>query len=703
MDENSVHASIILNIHREAVYLKRTLLSLDEAARLAQSKGLRLELVAVLDRSDDATRQVLSSFDLSTYSGVQRIEVDHGSLGLSRNAGIEHAKGAYIFTADADDLVSYNYFHDIYLAAQKHGPRALYFPEYLMIFDDDTFIARYVGLDDVSPMTFLDKQPYLSRVCAHREVFLKVPYRDVRLSRGYAYEDWLFNAEAVSFGLNIKTVGDTILFYRQRPGSLLRSADALSIRHIPPTRLFNPSDYLTLSREFHERFLTEPPPRPLVLDAEDFLRPDHIRSKIQSANAIEPAISLWKYRGGSVVGNFMGPPRLGMAYYMLCDIVQDKKFSDVFLFPFMSRGGAEKYFLSLMETMYRLDPGKDFLVLLGESLKGLQWLEDLPPNAVVVDMELHCRSLSKEQRCLLALKIIETCEPDTRVHLRQSAFADTFLKLYGIVLKDRDITYYRFADVERVENGHAMVAASQIGLLSNNLDHLSRIVCDSATTIRKDHHRIGLQEHKWHHLHATVGIPAVLPDRNPDADRRILWASRLDVEKRPALLPLIASRLGSHAPDARIEAFGGSVFHGFARSHLENVPNLHYSGAYDGFDTLPLSRYCIFLYTSLHDGVPNALLEAMSYGLAVVAPDVGGISEVVIHGETGILLPSLPNDDEMAISYAEALLALMSDPALMMKLGRQARTFVKEHHSPEAHAKRVAELFDIEQRRFQYA
>jgi glycosyltransferase involved in cell wall biosynthesis len=38
----------------------------------------------------------------------------------------------------------------------------------------------------------------------------------------------------------------------------------------------------------------------------------------------------------------------------------------------------------------------------------------------------------------------------------------------------------------------------------------------------------------------------------------------------------------------------------------------------------------------------------MSYGLAVVAPDIGGISEIVIDGETGILLPSLPKDDEMA-------------------------------------------------------
>jgi glycosyltransferase involved in cell wall biosynthesis len=330
-------------------------------------------------------------------------------------------------------------------------------------------------------------------------------------------------------------------------------------------------------------------------------------------------------------------------------------------------------------------------------------LENLPPNAVVVNMEVHCRKLSKDQRCLLALKIIETCDPDARIHLRQSAFADTFLQLYGIVLRDRDITYYRFADVERVEYGHSMTVASPVGLLSESLGYLSRIICDSTTTIRKVHHRLGLQEHKWHHLHAPIEGPAALPVRDSDAGRHILWASRLDIEKRPSLLPMIASKLSRHAPDAWIEAFGRPIFNGFESTSLESLPNLHYAGPYDGFDTLPLHRFCIFLYTSLHDGIPNAILEAMSYGLAVVAPDVGGVSEVVIHGETGILLPSLPDDDRMAASYTEALLALMGDPDLMMTLGRQARAFVKKHHSSEAHAERVAELFQFDQRRFQYA
>ncbi|MBJ6128208.1 glycosyltransferase [Microvirga splendida] len=704
MVEHHFHASIVLNVHREAVFLRRTLLSLDEAVQYARSRGLRLELVVVFDRTDPDTRQVASSFDFSAYNGLQFIDVDHGSLGLARNAGIERARGEYVFTADADDLLSCNYFHDIHVEAERLGPRALYFPEYVFTFGESAFICRYSGLDEVSPMTFVDKQPYISRVCAHRDALRKIPYRDVRLSRGYAYEDWHFNAEAVGAGLNIHTVKDTILFYRQRPGSLLKSADALSIRQIPPARLFKPLTYLEISESSHQRLFAE-----AAVSAEagaapqDPLDSDHVRAMIRSANAIEPAISLHTYRGVPAMGNSMGIPPLGVAYYTLCDIVRDRSFSDIFIVPFFSRGGAEKYLLSLIEAMYRIAPVKDFLVILGEELKAVQWMDRLPPNATVVDMNLHCPSLSIDQRCLLALKIIETSAPDTRVHLRQSAFADRLLSLYGIVLQERECIYYRFADVERTEDGHAMTVYSQTRLLSENLNYLSKIVCDSKTIIAKDLHRFGVQAQKWQFLPPPVEAQAVLPVRDADARRRILWASRLDIEKRPSLLPLIASKLGSLGSDLSIDVFGGSVFSGFDRTRLEGLPNLRYHDRFQGFDALPLSRFSIFLYTSLHDGIPNAILEAMSYGLAVVAPDVGGISEVVIDGETGILLRSLPDDDDMAASYARVLLTLVSNPDLGAKLGKQARAYVCKNHSPQAHTERVAELFNLKERHLQYA
>src|SRR4029078_4819216 len=54
----------------------------------------------------------------------------------------------------------------------------------------------------------------------------------------------------------------------------------------------------------------------------------------------------------------------------------------------------------------------------------------------------------------------------------------------------------------------------------------------------------------------------------------------------------------------------------------------------------------VVLLTSRHEGLPNVLLEAQSLGVPVVAPDVGGMSEVVAHGVTGW---GTHNSDERAL------------------------------------------------------
>ncbi len=699
-----IHASIVLNIHREAVFLRRTLLSLAEAADFARSKGIYLELVAVLDRTDDQTRQVLTSFDLNTYQSTKIIEVDNGSLGLSRNDGINHSSGEFIFTADADDLVSYNYFHAILGEAQNKGKNFLYFPEALLSFGEEPLIALYKGSEAVPPKAFVDGQPYISRVCAHKDIFLSIPYWDLRLQKGYAYEDWHFNAEAVALGVEIHTVPGTVLFYRQRPGSLLKAADTLSVRHIPPTRLFEPDTFLKLSRRYErDRATGAEQTRFAVPWTKQWSVDDPvIKDFISRANAIDPSISAEKYAACQIYRNFTQEYPLGTAYLDLCTLVRDRDFSDVFLLPFMPRGGAEKYFVSLMETMYEIDPFKNILVILGEHIDKSQWMDRLPPNAVVVDMALHCRSLSLDQRSLLTLKIIETCPPEARIHMRNSAFANTFLDLYGAALKDRETIYYHFADTERIKDGQRSIVHSSIGLISDNLDYLSKIVCDSTATIRKDRHRLGLQTEKWHCLHALVEAPAVLATREVGASRRILWASRLAMEKRPSLLPLIASRLSRKAPDIHMDVFGGSSAGEFNPQMLERLPNLQYHGPYDGFGSLPLSQCSIFLYTSLHDGIPNVILEAMSHGLAVIAPDVGGISEVV-DGETGILLPSLADDRDMADSYVQAIRTLVNEPDLTRTFAERGQAFVRRVHSPDAYKARVADLFGLRQRQFQHA
>lgn len=79
------------------------------------------------------------------------------------------------------------------------------------------------------------------------------------------------------------------------------------------------------------------------------------------------------------------------------------------------------------------------------------------------------------------------------------------------------------------------------------------------------------------------------------------------------------------------------------------------------------------------EGVPNNVLEAMCAGLAVVATDVGGIPELVIDGETGLLVPS-----RNPAALAAAVTALAVNAPLRAKMGAAAQRRVAESFSIEA-------------------
>jgi glycosyltransferase involved in cell wall biosynthesis len=74
------------------------------------------------------------------------------------------------------------------------------------------------------------------------------------------------------------------------------------------------------------------------------------------------------------------------------------------------------------------------------------------------------------------------------------------------------------------------------------------------------------------------------------------------------------------------------------------------------------------LLPSHFEGLPNALLEAMAFGLPVIATSVGGIPEVIEHGVSGLLVP--PESPDV---LAAAIMQLAGDSDLRLRLGAAAR------------------------------
>lgn len=82
----------------------------------------------------------------------------------------------------------------------------------------------------------------------------------------------------------------------------------------------------------------------------------------------------------------------------------------------------------------------------------------------------------------------------------------------------------------------------------------------------------------------------------------------------------------------------------------------------------------IFVLTSLSEGMPSVILEAMGCGLPIIASDVGGNNEIVHEGENGYLIAG----DNVAL-LAEKITALIDSPELRVSMGNKSRQFALEY------------------------
>ncbi|MGA2631639.1 MAG: glycosyltransferase [Terriglobia bacterium] len=167
-------------------------------------------------------------------------------------------------------------------------------------------------------------------------------------------------------------------------------------------------------------------------------------------------------------------------------------------------------------------------------------------------------------------------------------------------------------------------------------------------------------------------------------------AGRLEPIKRLDIFLSAAARIAATTPRATFVVAGD----GRERARLENLAGAlgirnqvlflgHRNDIYD-----VLRAFDILVLCSDHEGLPMVLLEALALGVVVVARAVGGIPEVVRHGETGILVKS---DDPAAL--AAACLKVLADPPLRRRLSEAGARSVADRFSLERMVAQVSELY----------
>lgn len=110
----------------------------------------------------------------------------------------------------------------------------------------------------------------------------------------------------------------------------------------------------------------------------------------------------------------------------------------------------------------------------------------------------------------------------------------------------------------------------------------------------------------------------------------------------------------------------------------------------------------IFVCPSVYEPFGIINLEAMACGTPVVASSVGGITEVVVHEETGLLVPFEPRDpgdwepknaDKYSQDLASAVNRLLSSPEKISRMGENSRSRVEQYFSWKSVARQTLEFY----------
>jgi sugar transferase (PEP-CTERM/EpsH1 system associated) len=127
------------------------------------------------------------------------------------------------------------------------------------------------------------------------------------------------------------------------------------------------------------------------------------------------------------------------------------------------------------------------------------------------------------------------------------------------------------------------------------------------------------------------------------------------------------------------------------QSLVSRFPELHERTSFLGeIHDIPefLNALDVYVLPSIYEGISNSLLEAMATGLPVIASAVGGNTEVIVDGDSGLLFPA---GDTAAL--ASRLTAVFERPEFRARLGQRGLARVKENFSLNSMVQKYEDLY----------
>jgi glycosyltransferase involved in cell wall biosynthesis len=171
----------------------------------------------------------------------------------------------------------------------------------------------------------------------------------------------------------------------------------------------------------------------------------------------------------------------------------------------------------------------------------------------------------------------------------------------------------------------------------------------------------------------------------PQDAKVVLFVAELTDSRRKGfgLLAETVTRCAGVVPKLLLVSLGHNKPHG----HVQ-IPWLHMGSVNnDRFLSMVYSAADLFVICSLHDNLPNTVLEAMACGIPVVGVGVGGIPDMIRHGVNGLIVPADP------IAFRTAICDLLNGTGKLEPMSTVCRRIAVEEYSLELQSQRYCEVY----------
>lgn len=345
----------------------------------------------------------------------------------------------------------------------------------------------------------------------------------------------------------------------------------------------------------------------------------------------------------------------------------------VILVPWITHGGADLVALHVARLALRLHPADEVLLVLteGADVAAHDWLPAGLHTLILSELDPE---LTLQERVELLQMMMRTLKPQALLNVNSHAGWELY-EQFGRPLAVFTDLYAALFCPDYDNDGRLVGYAHRY--FRSTLPLLRSIYFDNQ----------GFIEELWRfyaparHLRSRLRViyqPAELISgyTQPAASGEFhaLWAGRLSAQKNLQTLLAIARTDST----LHIDVYGrGDAAHTeMVLNAQRSLPNLCFHGAYSDFSALPLGRFSAYVYTTLWDGLPNALLAAAAAGIPIVAPAVGGIGELVSE-QTGWLV----QDPMDAAAYAAALRQIQTQPEEAARRAAHMTSLLAARHS----------------------